>query len=206
MFFVNHGLRLSLVFWLSVVWIYFYGILCGISLESAPLLCLQLPTSLWRHKFEYKHCCCCCSSLVSTWNMIIHYTSFKILKGKREKRKRQERTKNGEGKYKETTLTQLYLMQIASDFSFKIFSFSFLFPVCLEWCFLCGKGKIFCMWGDTGFPFAHLLLIFSCLKRSKTFRNIYDMQCWFLTESKSPCGSHKGILNTNKILYTENDA
>lgn len=139
-------------------------------------------------------------------HMIIHYTSFKILKGKREKRKRQERTKNGEGKYKETTLTQLYLMQIASDFSFKIFSFSFLFPVCLEWCFLCGKGKIFCMWGDTGFPFAHLLLIFSCLKRSKTFRNIYDMQCWFLTESKSACGSHKGILNTNKILYTENDA
>lgn len=132
MFFVNHGLRLSLVFWLSVVWIYFYGILCGISLESAPLLCLQLPTSLWRHKFEYKHCCCCCSSLVSTWNMIIHYTSFKILKGKREKRKRQERTKNGEGKYKETTLTQLYLMQIASDFSFKIFFFClsfFFFPV-----------------------------------------------------------------------------
>lgn len=92
------------------------------------------PTSNFTLAAQNKHCCCCCSSLVFTWNMIIHYTSFKILKGKREKRKRQERTKNGEGKYKETTLTQLYLMQIASDFSFKIFFFFFclsffFFPV-----------------------------------------------------------------------------
>lgn len=121
-------------------WAWFFGSrLCGYIfmayfaafLWSLLPFCVSNFTSLWRHKFEYKHCCCC-SSLVSTWNMIIHYTSFKILKGKREKRKRQERTKNGEGKYKETTLTQLYLMQIASDFSFKIFFFClsfFFFPV-----------------------------------------------------------------------------
>jgi len=41
---------------------------------------------------------------------------------------------------------------------------------------LCEKGKILGMRGDTGFPFAHLLLIFSSLSRRKTFRNIYDMQ------------------------------
>jgi len=72
-------------------------------------------------------------------------------------------------------------MQIASDFSFS-FSFfpSFLsFPVsCVLRMMLplCGKGKILGMRGDTGFPFAHLLLIFSSLSRRKTFRNIYDMQ------------------------------
>lgn len=156
-------------------WSWFFGSrLCGYIfmayfaafLWSLLPFCVSNFTSLWRHKFEYKHCCCC-SSLVFTWNMIIHYTSFKILKGKREKRKRQERTKNGEGKYKETTLTQLYLMQIASDFSFKIFSFSFLFPVCLEWCFLCGKGKIFCMWGDTGFSFCSSVVDFFMFEKKQ---------------------------------------
>jgi len=68
--------------------------------------------------------------------MIIHYTSFKILQGSRGKAGEKEaagKDKNGEGKYKETTLTQLYLMQIASDFP-SVFFFPFL-PFLS--CFLC---------------------------------------------------------------------